>query len=71
MMKHGDMRIRIRPGKQFLVANAVTLETLDGPFTTFADALATAILLAAPGGTIWQDNHDNRGRPLGPPIRVR
>jgi hypothetical protein len=68
-MKHGDVIIRRLPGHEFLVANAVTLEKLGGLFTTFDDALAAA-LLVAPSGTIWQDNLDNRGRPLGPPIRV-
>jgi len=71
MMKHGDVIIRTLPGDEFLVANAITLKTLEGPFTTFDDALATALLVAAPSGTIWQENLDNRGRPLGPPIRVR
>jgi hypothetical protein len=70
MMKHGDVIIRRLPGDEFLVANAVTLKTLGETFTTFDDALTTALLLAAPSGTIWQDNLDNRGRPLGPPIRV-
>jgi hypothetical protein len=70
IMKHGDVIIRRLPGDEFLVANAVTLKTLGGPFTTFDDALATALLLAGPSGRIWQDNLDDRGRPLGPPIRV-
>jgi hypothetical protein len=70
MMERGDVMIRSLPGDEFLVMNAVTFKTLEGPFTTFADALVTARLFVAPGGTIWQENHDDRGRPLGPPIRV-
>jgi hypothetical protein len=71
MMRHGDVLIRSLPGDQFLVVNAVTLKTLKGPFTTFAEAVASALLLVARGGTIWRDYVDDRGRPLGPPIRVK
>ena len=70
MIEPGDVIIRSVPGDEFLLLNAVTLKALEGPFTTFADALATARLFVGPGGTIWQENHDDRGRPLGPPMRV-
>ena len=33
------MLIRSLPGDEFLVVNAVTFKALEGPFTTFADAL--------------------------------
>jgi hypothetical protein len=49
MIQRGDVMIRSVPGDEFLVVNAVTFKTLEGPFTTFADALATARLFVAPG----------------------
>lgn len=70
MIEPGDVMIRILPGNEFLVANAVTLKTLEGPFTSFADALTTARLFVARGRTIWQESLDERRQPLGPPIRV-
>jgi hypothetical protein len=70
MIKNGDVIIRSLPGDEFLVVNAVTLKTLEGPFTTFADALVTALLFVAPRGTIWKQNFDDSGQPLGPPIQV-
>jgi hypothetical protein len=70
MIQRGDVMIRSVPGDEFLVVNAVTFKTLEGPFTTFADALATARLFVAPGGTIWHESVDDLGRPLVLPIRV-
>jgi hypothetical protein len=70
MIERGDVMIRCVPGNEFLVALAVTLNTLGGPFTTFADALEAARLWVAPGRTIWVEDLDERGRPLGPPMRV-
>ena len=70
MIERGDVMIRCLPGNEFLVALAVTLKTLEGPFTTFADALETARLFVAPGRNIWVEDLDERDRPLGPPFRV-
>ena len=68
-MQPGDVLIRSFDS-QYLLLDAESLKTLDGPFATFADVLAAAIGFVKPGASIWQENTDNRGRPLGPPTRL-
>jgi hypothetical protein len=70
MFESGDVIIRSLSEDGFLLVDAVTRKTLNGPFPTFADALNAALGFVKPGATIWQENVDNRGRPLGPPFRV-
>jgi hypothetical protein len=70
--------VEIRPGdilirsfdSQYAVLDAVSHTTLAGPFSNFADGLGAALELVKPGGSVWQENTDNRGRPLGPPTRI-
>ena len=69
MMQSGDVLIRSFDS-QYALLDAESLKTLDGPFSTFADTLAAAIGLVKAGGSIWQENTDNRGRVLGPPTRL-
>ena len=69
MMESGDVLIRSFDST-YVVLDASSHRTLDGPFHAFADALAAALGFVRPGGTVWQENTDNRGRPLGPPTRI-
>ena len=69
MIEEGDVLIRSLDST-YLVLDAVSHRALDGPFDAFADALAAALAFVRPGRTVWQENTDNRGRPLGPPMRI-
>jgi hypothetical protein len=68
-MNNGD--VLIRPlDSHYVLLDAMSRRTLDGPFATFAEALAAAIDLVKPGHAVWQENTDNRGQELGPPTRI-
>jgi hypothetical protein len=68
--QHGDLLIRdfsvSTPG-EFIIADALTLCRLQGPFGSLMDAAAAARALR-PGSKVWRENVDSRGRALGPPI---
>jgi hypothetical protein len=68
MSKRRDVLIR-NVGESFVVADAKGARTLAGPFPLLADALRAAREQAR-GGTIWRENLDLRGRPMGPRGRM-
>jgi DNA-binding NtrC family response regulator len=51
----------------FVVADALSLQTLEGPFPALADAVESARRIAI-SGTIWHQSVDERGRLMGDPI---
>ena len=53
----------------FLIVDAITKRCLYGPFPTLRDALQRASQLRR-DGAIWHKNTDERGRELGPPMRL-
>ena len=53
-----------------VLVNAQTLEVIAGPLAT-ADGTARARAIAERRGvTIWQEQIDDRGRPMGPPRKL-
>lgn len=66
MHVQGSVLIRNLPGSEFELVDRDTHELLvaRAPLT---DVLQVA---AARGVTVWQQNVDDRGRPLGEPIRL-
>ena len=68
-MPQRDVLIRNASPDAYLVAEATSSRTLAGPFISLVDAITTARLLAH-GGSIWRENVDDRGRPLGEAIRL-
>ena len=62
-----DVLIRNASPDAYLVADALSSRTLAGPFPSLVDAITTARLLSR-GGSIWRENVDDRGRPLGEAI---
>jgi hypothetical protein len=67
--KPGDVLIRHLNSMEYVLADAATREVLAGPFGTFPSALHAARRLAA-GNSVWLEDVDNRGRPLGDPVRI-
>ena len=63
----GDLLIRGTAPDRFELVDAVSLTLVDGPFQNLQTALAAAIAREAPA--IWQQNFDERGRPLGDPFQ--
>ena len=59
----GDILIRGLKNERFTLLDVVTTKFLSGPFDTFPAAAAAARALNA--RMIWQQNVDERGRPLG------
>ena len=53
----------------FLIVDAVTKRCLCGPFPTLRDTLQRAAQLRR-DGAIWHKHMDDRGRELGPPLRL-
>ena len=66
----GDVLIRdfaaSVPG-EFIIADAMTLRRLQGPFGSLMAAAAAARALR-PASIVWRENVDARGRAVGPPI---
>ena len=62
----GDLLIKGKPNSgEFLIADALTHRVLSGPFPSFTEAAAAAGAHAQKiGVSVWQENSDNRGRPL-------
>jgi hypothetical protein len=69
MLQPGDVIIRTAPAVGFVVADALSLQTPDGPFPSLADALNAARRIAITG-TVWHQNVDERGRLMSDPIRL-
>ena len=55
---------------EYIVTDAITSETLRGPFNSLAEAASVANELAT-DGRVWRENRDHRGRPMGPPFLLR
>lgn len=53
----------------YVIVDAITKERLEGPFPTLRETLERASQLR-PDGVIWHKNIDDRGREMGPPIRL-
>ena len=73
MLEQGDVIIHNGAGG-FVVADALSQQTLDGPFASLTAALGAARRLAITG-TIWREPFDERGQSLGrarpiPDVRV-
>jgi hypothetical protein len=67
----GDVIIRdavAAPG-EFLIADALTNETLLGPIPSIRAAVDAARAFS-PNGTIWRQTSDERGRSLGDPFAM-
>jgi hypothetical protein len=74
MLEEGDVIIRNATGGGFVVADALSQQTLEGPFAGLAAALTAARRLAITG-TIWREQVDAFGRSIGrrrpmPELRV-
>jgi hypothetical protein len=65
----GDVLIRHINSIEYVVTDAITREALDGPFESFPSALRAAKRLAGEHA-VWLEDVDNRGRPLGDPVRI-
>ena len=63
----GDLILRWLGAGMFEVVEAATARPLSGPVS-----LSRAVELAKSSGAtvVWQQNLDERGRPLGPPYRI-
>jgi hypothetical protein len=71
--KPGDVLIKRAPASasSFIVLDACSERLVAGPMLSLDEALRTARQLAAKvGGVIWQQPVDERGRPLGPVLRL-
>jgi hypothetical protein len=71
--KPGDVLIRTAPAapSSFIVLDACSERLVAGPLVSLDEALRTARQLAAKAsGVIWQQPVDERGRPLGPLLRL-
>ena len=71
--KPGDVLIRTAPSSHssFIVLDAYSERLVAGPLGSLDEALRTARQLASKvGGVIWQQPVDERGRPLGPVLRL-
>ena len=64
--KLGDVLIR-RQESAYVIVDAVTGKTLATTGSSLREAALTAVRLSN-GASVWQENVDKRGRPLGPPI---
>ena len=69
MSEDGDILIRHLSALEYAVASLATRDMLAGPFDTFPAALRAARRLAN-GNAVWLEDVDNRGRPLGDPVRI-
>ena len=73
-LKFGDVLVRALVGAtatSFIVTDALTLRFLCGPYNSLPDAIdAAAAAAATQRGRIWQENQDEFGREVGPPIHV-
>lgn len=66
MSEPGDVLIRNLPGSEFELVDCVTNEAL-----VPRDSLPAVLRAAASRGvTVWQQNVDERGRPLGDPVKL-
>ena len=54
----------------FVIVAAVGHRLVAGPFKSLADALRTALEFADGQATLWHQQSDLRGRPLGPPVAL-
>jgi hypothetical protein len=64
----GDILIRNTASDMFLLTDVVTGKHIAGPFKGFMLAAAAARIRG--GRAIWQQNVDERGRPLGEPFKL-
>ena len=64
-----DVLVRHLNSLEYLLVDASTREVLAGPFDTFPSALIAARRIAN-GNSVWLEDVDNRGRPLGNPVRI-
>ena len=53
----------------YLIVDAITKHLLHGPFPSLRETLQRAAQLRR-DGAIWHKSIDDRGRELGPPIRL-
>jgi hypothetical protein len=69
--KQGDLLIRDATGadEAFVIADVLSRETLEGPFSSIVDAALAARRLS-PDGVIWRETTDGRGRSLGDPYAL-
>ena len=64
----GDVLVRdVAAAKGYIVVDAMTRQTVGGPYLSLADATRTARHVCR-NGRIWREWVDSRGRPLGPPF---
>ena len=70
--KPGDVLIKTAPASEsFFVLDAGWERLVAGPMPSLREALLKARQLAERvGGVIWQQPVDERGRPLGPVLRL-
>ena len=69
----GDVLIRVLTNTTpttYVILEAETHRPLDGPFPSMAEAAIAAAKHTSSIGSVWQENLDQRGRPLGPPLRL-
>ena len=66
--RHGDVILRGDTHSGFHLYDARTDAHLAGPIPSLPAAIEVARQHGAPA--IWQQNTDNRGRPLGEPFRL-
>ena len=61
---HGDVLIRTYAGSSYQLLDASTHEQI-----AVIGTLQMAVMMARDrGGSVWRENVDNRGRPLGNPV---
>lgn len=70
--QRGDVLIRVQTNTTpttYLLADAETHRLLSGPFASLSEAAIAAAKHVGSMGSVWQETLDQRGRPLGPPLR--
>ena len=68
----GDVLIRVQTNTTpttYVILEAETHRAIGGPFASLAEAAMAAAKHVGAMGSVWQENFDQRGRPMGPPQR--
>lgn len=68
----GDVLIRVQTNTTpttYVLFEAETHRAIGGPFQSMAEAAIAASKCVGLMGSVWQENVDQRGRPIGPPLK--
>jgi hypothetical protein len=69
----GDVLIRVQTNTTpttYLLLEAGSNRSLGGPFSSMSEAAIAAAKHVGAMSSVWQEHLDQRGRPLGPPLRL-